>query len=65
MSARWRVWLQLAVLRLGLSPPEFWALSVGEWRALLDAAAPARGEAMSRAELEQLRAAWPDQGMKP
>ena len=29
-----------AVLRLGLSPQEFWALSVAEWSALAETAAP-------------------------
>ncbi len=42
-----------AVLRLGLSPPAFWALSVSEWRALLEAAAP-QSEAMTRDALMQL-----------
>ncbi len=65
MNARWRAWLQTAVLRLGLSPSEFWALSLGEWRALLAALAPASGEALDRAGLEALRAAYPDERSSP
>jgi len=60
MNARWRAWLQLAVLRFGLSPPEFWALTLAEWRALAEAAAPSADTAMSRAELDRLRATYPD-----
>lgn len=59
MNARWRAWLQLAVLRLGLSPSAFWALTLAEWRALT-AAMPRSGDAMSRAELDRMRAAYPD-----
>ncbi|PQA87244.1 phage tail assembly chaperone [Hyphococcus luteus] len=40
-----------AVLRLGLSPADFWTLSAAEWRALLDAAAP---QAMTRDALSAL-----------
>ncbi len=59
MSARWRAWLQLAVLRFGLSPSEFWALTLAEWRALT-AAMPPPGDAMNRAELDRLLADYPD-----
>ncbi|WP_429911509.1 phage tail assembly chaperone [Glycocaulis sp.] len=34
MSAHWAACLNFAVLRLGLAPHAFWALSLGEWRAL-------------------------------
>lgn len=61
MSARWRAWLQLAVLRFGLSPTDFWALSLTEWRTLLAALAPGAGGALDRAGLEALRAAYPDE----
>ncbi|WP_375203776.1 phage tail assembly chaperone [Hyphococcus sp.] len=42
-----------AVFRLGLSPDAFWALSVVEWRALLEAAAP-QSETLTREALMQL-----------
>ncbi|MFC2954042.1 phage tail assembly chaperone [Marinicaulis aureus] len=45
--------LVFAVLRLGLTPHAFWALSVCEWRALLEAAAP-QNEIMTRDALMQL-----------
>lgn len=32
--------LAFAVLRLGLRPEDFWALSAAEWRALVDAVSP-------------------------
>lgn len=34
MNAHWAACLSFAVLRLGLTPDAFWALSVLEWRAL-------------------------------
>lgn len=40
-----------AVLRLGLSPQEFWALSAAEWNALIATAAP---PAMTRDALAAL-----------
>lgn len=42
-----------AVFRLGLSPDDFWALGLSEWRALVTAAAP-QGEAMTRDALTAL-----------
>ncbi len=42
-----------AILRLGLAPEAFWALSAAEWRALLDAVLP-QGEAMTRDALKAL-----------
>jgi hypothetical protein len=42
-----------AVLRLGLAPDAFWALSVCEWRAIMGAAAP-QGEMMTREALLDL-----------
>jgi hypothetical protein len=44
--------LCFAVIRLGLSPDAFWALSAAEWRALINAAAP--GETMTREALAAL-----------
>ena len=46
------------MIRLGLSPDAFWALSILEWRAL---AAPFAGEAgLTRAGLETLLQHYPD-----
>jgi uncharacterized phage protein (TIGR02216 family) len=56
MSEPWRSWLAAAVLRFGLTPEAFWALTLAEWRALtLGAAAPAL-RPMSRADLDALLA---------
>lgn len=45
--------LAFAVLRFGLRPQDFWALSAGEWRALMEAVSP-QGEAMNRETLTAL-----------
>jgi len=67
MNPRWRAWLRLAVLRFGLSPNDFWALSLCEWRALLAELGQGEGEgaALNRAGLERLRAAFPDDPPSP
>lgn len=49
-------WLRLAV-RMGISPHDFWRLSLREWRALTAPAGPAP---LGRVELEALRARFPD-----
>lgn len=49
-------WLRLAV-RMGITPREFWNLSLKEWRVLTQAAGPAP---LGRGELETLRARFPD-----
>ncbi|MEQ8435568.1 MAG: phage tail assembly chaperone [Oceanicaulis sp.] len=56
MSEPWRSWLAAAVLRLGMTPEAFWALTLAEWRALTLAAAAPALRPMSRAELEALLA---------
>lgn len=61
MKERWRTWLRLAVLRFGLPPKDFWALSLSEWRALLAELQEGEGAALDRAGLEALRAAYPDE----
>ena len=43
--------LAFAVLRLGLSPKDFWALSAAEWSALAETAAP---QGMTRDALQSL-----------
>ena len=55
----WPDLLRLGVLRLGLSPDEFWRLSLAEWRALT--AAPPQDTPLSRPDLEALLALYPDQ----
>lgn len=53
----WREWFAYAVLSLGLSPRDFWALTLFEWRAL----APEGAGAMDRGGLEKLIALYPDE----
>lgn len=52
----WRRWFAFAVLTLGLQPEDFWALTLAEWRAL----APDETVALSRAQLNDLIASYPD-----
>lgn len=49
-------WLRLAV-RMGISPRDFWRLSLKEWRMLT---APVDPAPLGRAELEALRVRFPD-----
>ncbi|MHA7873491.1 MAG: phage tail assembly chaperone [Hyphococcus sp.] len=58
--AKWRAWFSLAVLRLGLSPAAFWALSVTEWRWLLAAWTGETGDVMDAAALHALLKTYPD-----
>ncbi|MEQ8405700.1 MAG: phage tail assembly chaperone [Oceanicaulis sp.] len=52
MTEPWRSWFAAGVGRFGLSPAEFWALTLAEWRALTSrSAGPAP---MRRAELDAL-----------
>lgn len=52
-------WLRVAVKQFGLSPKEFWAMSVRDWRALIgeNALSP-----LSRDSFEQLQSLFPDGG---
>jgi uncharacterized phage protein (TIGR02216 family) len=43
-----------------LAPDVFWALSLPEWRALLDGRAGAKARPMARTELEHLMRMHPD-----
>lgn len=45
------VWLKIAVMQLGLSPQDFWQMSVMDWFALTKASYPL---AMSKADLIKL-----------
>jgi uncharacterized phage protein (TIGR02216 family) len=49
--------LLATALRLGLSPTQFWRLSLNEWRALV---APV-GEALTRAAFDMLAQRFPDE----
>ena len=60
MSERWQAWFALGVIRFGLRPADFWALSLAEWLALLASLKPRRSAPPDRARLEALRAAYPD-----
>lgn len=57
-GAFWAEHLALANRTFHLTPAQFWALSVWEWRALLRALDPAPG--MDRASLQDLMAQFPD-----
>lgn len=58
MSPAWGERLSFAVLRLGLTPDAFWALTLAEWRALTRADPGA--SPMKRRDLDALIAAHPD-----
>lgn len=51
--------LLAAGLRLGVTPEQFWRLSLREWRALN---APQLGEALSRSAFDALARQFPDEG---
>ncbi len=55
MGAHWAAMLRVAVARFGLTPDAFWALSVNEWRALIDGASDTP---LARAGLEALIARY-------
>lgn len=52
----WRQWFNFAVLSLGLSPEDFWALTLTEWRFL----APEEGPRLDARGLDRLIALYPD-----
>lgn len=60
MSPRWQAWLVFGVVRLGLSPSEFWALSLTEWLALVWAVSGPTATPISRSDLAALMAKFPD-----
>lgn len=57
MTTPWGVMLRGAA-RAGVSPAEFWRLSLKEWRLLMEA--PVEGLPLARRELERMAEAWPD-----
>ncbi|ATQ44907.1 phage tail assembly chaperone [Caulobacter mirabilis] len=57
MATPWPALLRLAALRFGLAPEVFWRLSVVEWRALAEDAAP---QTLTRTALDALVRAYPD-----
>jgi uncharacterized phage protein (TIGR02216 family) len=58
----WRAWMAFGLGRLGLSPREFWTMSLAEWRAVLAAQEP---YALGRRELEDLMLEHPDVSDRP
>jgi len=51
------LWLKAAVRGFGLSPTEFWAMSVRDWLALL---ASGSEQGLARTELSRLMDIYPD-----
>jgi len=51
------IWLRLAVLHMGLSPQEFWAMDMRDWFALCHRSTPVQ---FGQADLETLLKAYPD-----
>ncbi len=58
MSQDWARALRFAVLRLGIRPADFWALTLWEWRALTGGAAQP-GDVLQRSGLEALLGRYP------
>ncbi|MEQ1618832.1 MAG: phage tail assembly chaperone [Terricaulis sp.] len=56
-STPWRA-LLAAASELGIPPPEFWRLSLREWRAV--STSPTRFDALARGEFNSLSAQFPD-----
>lgn len=59
MSKPWpfSAWLKLAVMRYGLTPSEFWQMSVHDWRVLTQSTEP---KPLTRTELGALTQQYPD-----
>lgn len=57
MTTPWGQMLRTAAL-VGVSPAEFWRLSLREWRMLMDT--PAASRPIRRGELERMAETWPD-----
>ncbi len=53
----WRRWFAFAVLSLGLTPEDFWALTLDEWRFLQ----PDESPSLDRRGLQRLIALYPDE----
>jgi uncharacterized phage protein (TIGR02216 family) len=52
--------MALGLGRLRLAPRDFWALSLSEWRALVDGRFGRAAPAMTRRDLDALMKAYPD-----
>lgn len=50
-------WLKIATMQLGLSPAEFWVLSLKDWRALTQSNST---DILPRDVFETLRETYPD-----
>lgn len=57
MSIPFHDWLRLAVLRFGLTPADFWQLSLKEWTGLM---VPETPSVLPRADLDRLLSLHPD-----
>ena len=62
MTGSWTGLFALGVLRFGLSPYAFWALSLAEWRALCAALGPVTPPPPDRQALDALIKDFPDGG---
>lgn len=64
-GSRWQAWFALGVIRFGLSPADFWALSLPEWLALVRTLTLERTAPLSRTSLETLMDQFPDRIKSP
>ncbi len=64
MSETWAAALRFGVHRLGLSPHQFWNITVAEWRALTTKAAHEHAR-FSRTDLAQLLSKFPQYKQGP
>ena len=54
MNPHWRSWFALGVVRFGLRPKDFWALSLAEWLALLTSVQGEGVAGLRRSDLQSL-----------
>lgn len=57
----WDEWFAYGVRAMRLRPADFWALTPGEWRALLAADQGLVAERFSRSQFDSLFALYPDE----
>lgn len=58
MKTPWGPMLRGAA-RAGVTPADFWSLSLREWRLLTEA--PIEGQPLTRRAFEQMAEVWPDE----
>jgi len=61
MTALWKHWFCLGVLRFQLSPVQFWQMSLCEWRVLMATVLSASDTALDRGSLQVLCLRFPDE----